>query len=83
MDRIATIELSDPGVVAAYAEIVAFTEIRCKPARPMTKNDLWIAAAARIAKASILTSDKDFDHLQPMGVQVVAYDTNTIRTKHS
>ena len=30
----------------------------------MGKNDLWIAATARVTTATLLTSDKDFDHLQ-------------------
>jgi len=29
----------------------------------MGKNDLWIAATAHVVDATILTTDKDFDHL--------------------
>jgi tRNA(fMet)-specific endonuclease VapC len=29
----------------------------------MGKNDLWIAACAKASGASLLTTDKDFDHL--------------------
>ncbi|MES2460617.1 MAG: type II toxin-antitoxin system VapC family toxin [Armatimonadota bacterium] len=29
----------------------------------MGKNDLWIAATARVITATLLTTDKDFDHL--------------------
>ena len=29
----------------------------------MGKNDLWIAATARVTTATLLTTDKDFDHL--------------------
>lgn len=31
----------------------------------MGKNDLWIAATARVLGLTILTTDKDFDHLHP------------------
>ncbi len=31
--------------------------------RNMGKNDLWIASAATVLKATLLTTDKDFDHL--------------------
>ena len=31
----------------------------------MGKNDLWIAAAAHIAGARLVTTDDDFDHLMP------------------
>jgi predicted nucleic acid-binding protein len=33
-------------------------------ARNMGKNDLWIAATALATKATLITTDKDFDHLQ-------------------
>ena len=29
----------------------------------MGKNDLWIAACAKATGATLLTTDKDFDHL--------------------
>jgi len=31
----------------------------------MGKNDLWIAATARTTGATLLTTDKDFDHFDP------------------
>jgi len=30
----------------------------------MGKNDLWIAATAHILRATLVTTDKDFDHVQ-------------------
>jgi tRNA(fMet)-specific endonuclease VapC len=30
----------------------------------MGKNDLWIAATASVLSATLLTTDKDFDHLK-------------------
>lgn len=32
-------------------------------ARNMGKNDAWIAATAYAAQATLVTTDKDFDHL--------------------
>ena len=29
----------------------------------MGKNDIWIAATAHASKATLLSTDKDFDHL--------------------
>ena len=55
--------------IDSYAEIDAFSQnkLPVKPlgmtARNMGKNDLWIAAAAHILDAKLLTTDKDFDHL--------------------
>ena len=34
-------------------------------ASSMGKNDLWIAAAASAMNSTLVTTDKDFDHLQP------------------
>ncbi len=49
-------------VFRTYAAIDAYSELL---GRPMGKNDVWIAASARVMKAILLTTDKDFDHLQP------------------
>lgn len=55
--------------IDCYAEIDAFSQNKLpgKPlgmtARNIGKNDLWIAAAAHILDAKLLTTDSDFDHL--------------------
>lgn len=36
----------------------------------MGKNDLWIAATARLADGILLTTDRDFDHLGSSGIKV-------------
>jgi len=54
-----------------YANIDAFSQSKLihKPlpkgvtARNMGKNDLWIAATAYTINAKLVTTDKDFDHL--------------------
>jgi tRNA(fMet)-specific endonuclease VapC len=51
----------------AYAEIDFETR---RIGRSMGKNDLWIAATARVFDAVILTTDRDFDHLAPAFVHV-------------
>lgn len=66
-------------VVSAYAQIKAWTEgTRApsaphfpdpqKPARKMGQNDMWIAATAIASKATIITTDTDFDHLDAAGI---------------
>jgi predicted nucleic acid-binding protein len=42
----------------------------------MGKNDLWIAASASLAGATLITTDKDFDHLHGKFVEVVWLDPN-------
>lgn len=37
----------------------------CDQGRKMGKNDLWIAATAAATHATLLTTDRDFDHIDP------------------
>lgn len=54
-----------------YAEIDAYSQGRHHEfnlplgmsARNMGKNDIWIAATASVTRTTLLTTDKDFDHL--------------------
>lgn len=56
-------------VIDRYAEIDAYSQNRL-PGRPleltarnMGKNDIWIAATASVAETILITTDRDFDHL--------------------
>lgn len=72
LDKVGLINLSTEGIHEAYADIDAYSQsnhpTRSLPqgmtARNMGKNDLWIAATAHILRATLVTTDKDFDHLQ-------------------
>lgn len=56
-------------IIDAYAEIETFSQGKHKAkslgttARNMGKNDLWIAATTFTTKAALITTDKDFHHL--------------------
>jgi tRNA(fMet)-specific endonuclease VapC len=56
-------------IIERYAEIDAFSQGKhptltsAFSARNMGKNDLWIGATASVLGATLLTMDKDFDHL--------------------
>jgi tRNA(fMet)-specific endonuclease VapC len=73
-----SIEMSK-NLIDAYADIDVFSqgkhEIDSLPkgmsARNMGKNDLWIAATAQILEATLLTTDKDFDHLNDVLLNVL------------
>lgn len=54
-------------VIDAYAEL---DDESMQLGRRMGKNDLWIAALARVQGAVILTTDQDFGHLHPGFVEV-------------
>lgn len=63
------INVADDEIIQRYAEIDTFSQNKSinhplsTSARNMGKNDLWIAASASLAGASLITTDKDFDHL--------------------
>jgi tRNA(fMet)-specific endonuclease VapC len=56
------IAISTSDVFEAYAVIDAYSESK---GITMGKNDVWIAASTYVSQALLLTTDKDFDHLQP------------------
>lgn len=56
------VPIERPDVLQAYAVIDAHCQ--SKGIR-MGKNDLWIAAATYITGSQLVTTDRDFDHLQP------------------
>jgi tRNA(fMet)-specific endonuclease VapC len=62
-------DINSEDIIERYAEIDAFSQGRLKgrpstfSARNMGKNDLWIAATASIIAATLLTTDRDFEHL--------------------
>jgi tRNA(fMet)-specific endonuclease VapC len=73
----------DENLIVAYADIDVFSqgkyETKSLPkgmsARNMGKNDLWIAATAQILNATLLTTDKDFEHLNDVFLNVVTIET--------
>ena len=60
-----TLDLNDRSIIEAYVEVDKKNLAHPKGARVLSDNDKWIAAAARAAAAVLLTTDKDFIHLNP------------------
>lgn len=54
--------IDPPKILEAYAIIDSYSE---KNGRSMGKNDVWIAAVAHVTGARLITTDRDFEHLQP------------------
>jgi predicted nucleic acid-binding protein len=69
-------DIHSEDVIMRYAEIDAFSQGKLpgKPlgtsSRNMSKNDIWIAATASILDAILLTTDRDFLHLQGNYLQI-------------
>ena len=73
LDTLPRLDINKRDILDAYARIDAWTHgkpvvapgsaLPPKPARSMTKNDLWIAAFAHVTRSVLVTTDKDFDHM--------------------
>lgn len=67
--RLLIVDISSPEIVEAYIDIDTYSSGKHptltfqESARNMGKNDVWIAATALVADAQLITSDKDFLHL--------------------
>lgn len=70
ISELVVMNLNQGAIIQQYAEIDHFCEKVLKPARPMAKNDIWIAATAAAVDAHLLTTDPDFDHLDPRFIKV-------------
>jgi tRNA(fMet)-specific endonuclease VapC len=57
-----TIPLPFGSVIEDYVRVSEYSR---KRGRVLGKNDLWIAATAVATGATLLTTDRDFDHLDP------------------
>ena len=83
LDEFPSLEI-DEEIVRAYALIDAWTHgkrvaapnqtLPPKPAVPMAKNDLWIAASAHVSKSTLLSTDKDFCHLNEIWINFTYID---------
>ena len=77
LERFGLIDITER-LLPAYARIDAYSQGKLKleplppglSARNMGKNDLWIAATALYFELELHTTDKDFDHLAPLGLKV-------------
>ena len=61
-----TVLVDSEEILNAYALLDTYSR---SVGRAMGDNDLWIAAAAFVNGATLLTTDKDFDHLHPVYIQ--------------
>ena len=69
LDLFLVVDINAEDIIDRYAEIDAFSQGKLESYTPLTsarnmgKNDIWIAATASILEAKFLTTDKDFEHL--------------------
>lgn len=76
-EHVTVIDISDRRVLEAYADLSTLAQ-SLNWALFHGKNDLWIAAAAKVASAHLITMDKDFLPLQGCeGWNVTILDSKT------
>ena len=72
LEAVPAIPVQSRELLAIYARVDAWSlgkepgpngEPPVQPSRTMGKNDLWVAATARLGQATLVTTDKDFEHL--------------------
>ncbi|HYE21804.1 MAG TPA: PIN domain-containing protein [Tepidisphaeraceae bacterium] len=77
LSQFVLVDINDPQVIDQYADIDCHSQ---KVGRRMGKNDLWIAAVAKVAAVPLMTTDGDFDHLHGTHLTVIKIDQNTGQT---
>jgi tRNA(fMet)-specific endonuclease VapC len=81
--RLVPVDINRPKILAAYADIDHYCERVLKPARPIGQNDIWIAATAHVLDCELVTTDKDFDHLQPAKIRRRWIDPASLRPERA
>ena len=76
-DSLIIIEIRYSDLIDAYSDIDTFSHGKdeSRPlgmtSRNMGKNDLWIAATTHVTDSKLLTTDRDFDHLDEVFFDIV------------
>lgn len=63
LSELVTINIDSETLIDAYVQVESACYSDPSGARVMGKNDIWIAATALVSQLPLITTDKDFDHL--------------------
>jgi tRNA(fMet)-specific endonuclease VapC len=74
LKELVTVNVSSEELIEAYVKVEAACFSAPKGAQNMGKNDIWIAATALVTGLPIITTDKDFDHLNQQLITVYWVD---------
>jgi tRNA(fMet)-specific endonuclease VapC len=77
LDEIVWVDINHPDILNAYAEVDHYSRTL---SIKMGKNDVWIAATAKVSGLVLLTTDTDFDHLHTIPLQRVWIDPKEGKT---
>lgn len=74
LDELVWIDINRMEVLRTYGEL---DDICNRAGRPMGKNDVWLAATAKVSEMTLMTTDRDFAFLSPGHLQVIQIDEHT------
>lgn len=80
LDGLVTIDINVEAVIEAYVSIELYSQRHPEGSKNMGKNDIWIAACAKAAGATLITTDKDFNHLAVAMISVEYVDPAVAKT---
>ena len=63
LDQVVTVNIESRALVDAYTRVAAACRAFPSGDRVMGNNDMWIAATALVSGQALITTDKDFNHL--------------------
>ena len=63
LNNLVTVDIDSDALVDAYVRIEEACRSTLGGERKMGQNDMWIAATALMSGLSLITTDKDFNHL--------------------
>ena len=81
LNNLITLNIDNELMVDAYVEVEQACRNNPGSDRPMGQNDMWIAATALVAGLPLITTDKDFDHLNGRLLRVHWVDPGLRRPK--
>jgi len=87
IEKLTITEINKQEIISAYGNIDMFSQGKLKisgknsglSSRNMGKNDLWIAASAKVYDLTLVTTDKDFNHLQESVIDVLYVDIEEVK----
>lgn len=86
LQQIRVVDINIQSLIGSYAEIDAFSQGKLQDrkgsftARNMGKNDLWIAATSSVYNLTLITTDKDFNHLDQEYISLTYIDIEKYRS---
>lgn len=77
LQELIRVDVNDDRVLEAYAELDDFARTH----QTVGKNDIWIAATAKVTGAVLLTTDRHFDQFHPAHINRIWIDATVAKSQ--